>query len=497
MKKIIGSVLLLTMLFAFPLIGETKETFSDVKEGYWAFEEIEFLVEKGIINGYQDGTFQPQREVNRGQTAKMIALALDLERSVDSPISFTDVNETDSYYPYIQAVANNEIMKGRSNTFDTYAPLSRAQMAVTLNRAFPFTKERDVTFSDVPKEYWAFEDIQILASNGITTGFKDGTFGPTDTITRAQFAVFLARALEEDFRVQDVNSPPSHVDSEKEAWKFLGIGVGDSLETLQTELGEPEAMEESRYNFQWHVYHNYYQDYVQYGIQDGKVVAVYSNQDTWRSEDGLVLDKLKRDVIATYGDPLTSIEKGNYSFSLNTETSGTYIIGDQYVTFFYDAHRDHRITAVLIIDQAVEEEFQQYYKKPTKQLKDSYERMVFYLANAQRERFSRGTLAWDDAAANTARDHSIDMAQNGFFDHTNLNGEDPFDRMMKNHIRFYNAAENIAYGQVSPIYVHHSWMNSKSHRSALLGDYTRLGVGVAFHDQYHQPYYTQNFYTPR
>lgn len=498
MKKIIHSMMMLfAIMFIFPIVGEAKETFSDVKEGYWAYEEIEFLAERGIINGYADGTFRPHREVNRGQAAKMIALALDLEKPIHAPISFQDVSEIDSYYPYIQAVAVHDIMRGRNGLFDTYAPLPRAQMAVTLNRAFQFPQDSDITFTDVKEGFWAFQDIQKLAANGITTGYKDGTFGPTNTITRAQFAVFLARALEEDFRVEEVNTPPTNVDSKKEAWNFLGVSVGDSVTTLKKELGEPEAIEESRYGFKWHIYHNYYRDYVQYGVQNGEVVAIYSNQDTWKGDKGLALDKLKRDVLAVYGEPLSYIRKGNYSFAVNTETSGTYAIDDTYVTFFYDIHRDNRILAVLVIDKKVEEAFRQYYGVPTKELKECYERMVFYLANAQRERFRRGTLVWNDHAALTAREHSIDMARNGFFDHVNLKGEDPFDRMVRNNIRFYNAAENIAYGQLSPIYVHHSWMNSRSHRSALLGDYKRLGVGVAFHDENHQPYYTQIFFTPR
>jgi len=56
------------------------------------------------------------------------------------------------------------------------------------------------TFPDVGPGYWAFQDwafqeIEALAASGITTGFPDGTYRPTEPVTRAQMATFLARAL--------------------------------------------------------------------------------------------------------------------------------------------------------------------------------------------------------------------------------------------------------------------------------------------------------------
>jgi hypothetical protein len=51
------------------------------------------------------------------------------------------------------------------------------------------------TFPDVSPSFWAFQEIEALAASGITTGFPDGTFRPTATVTRAQAATFFARAL--------------------------------------------------------------------------------------------------------------------------------------------------------------------------------------------------------------------------------------------------------------------------------------------------------------
>ncbi len=51
------------------------------------------------------------------------------------------------------------------------------------------------TFADVPTGYWAFRHIEALAASGITAGCGGGNFCPESTVTRAEMAVFLAKAL--------------------------------------------------------------------------------------------------------------------------------------------------------------------------------------------------------------------------------------------------------------------------------------------------------------
>lgn len=53
----------------------------------------------------------------------------------------------------------------------------------------------DKNFSDVPSSHWAYAEIQSAVSDGITTGYSDGTFKPTASVTYAHFAAFLARAF--------------------------------------------------------------------------------------------------------------------------------------------------------------------------------------------------------------------------------------------------------------------------------------------------------------
>ena len=101
------------------------------------------------------------------------------------------------------------------------------------------------------------------------------------------------------------------------------------------------------------------------------------------------------------------------------------------------------------------------------------------LVNAERADAGCAPLVHDEGLATVARAHSADMRDRGYFDHTNPDGLDPFDRAEaagQTNAR----AENIASGQADPAEVMDAWMNSTGHRANILNCSLRtLGIGVA------------------
>lgn len=95
----------------------------------------------------------------------------------------------------------------------------------------------------------------------------------------------------------------------------------------------------------------------------------------------------------------------------------------------------------------------------------------------------------------SARVHSQDMAQQGFFSHTNLDGESPFDRMAMAGYDYTTAAENIAAGQLTPQAVMNGWMTSPGHCANIMNpDFEEIGVGAYENAAAEYPiYWTQNF----
>lgn len=95
----------------------------------------------------------------------------------------------------------------------------------------------------------------------------------------------------------------------------------------------------------------------------------------------------------------------------------------------------------------------------------------------------------------TARAHAVDMATHDFFDHTNQQGQSPFDRMEAAGYQFTTAGENIAAGSDTAEGTMQQWMNSTGHcENIMSGAFTDIGVGYAFDEgNQYQHIWVQNF----
>lgn len=171
--------------------------FKDVPANFWAQEQIADLSKKEIIVGYEGSHFKPDLAMTRGEVAALLAEIFKLSLS-DRSLKFNDVSSDYWALGAINAVEKAGFIKGDS--FGNFRPeetLSREHLAIIFTRAFQLAPvQSKVTFKDIPKAYYAEEEIQRLAASGITTGKADGTFAPKELVNRTQFAVFLSRGLE-------------------------------------------------------------------------------------------------------------------------------------------------------------------------------------------------------------------------------------------------------------------------------------------------------------
>ncbi|MGD6842991.1 S-layer homology domain-containing protein [Bacillus infantis] len=170
--------------------------FSDVNTQYWAYKEISYLADNGIISGYPNGEFKPGDQLTRSHAAILLARALKLNTANVTDPGFKDVPKSHVYYSIIAAVENAGIMGGKEGgLFDPEGKLTRAQMAAILQNAYKLQGMPANDFTDVKPDYWAYKAIGSLAFNEITTGYPDNTFKPGNTVTRAQYSAFLYRIL--------------------------------------------------------------------------------------------------------------------------------------------------------------------------------------------------------------------------------------------------------------------------------------------------------------
>lgn len=116
---------------------------------------------------------------------------------------------------------------------------------------------------------------------------------------------------------------------------------------------------------------------------------------------------------------------------------------------------------------------------------------VLALVNQERSKVGCSPVTPSSSLASLAQSFSDDMAARGFFDHTDPDGQSPWDRAAKAGVTGLGG-ENIARGQADAEAVMQAWMNSEGHRANILNcDYKTLGVGVHFGSG--GPWWTQDF----
>src|SRR5699024_7492970 len=108
----------------------------------------------------------------------------------------------------------------------------------------------------------------------------------------------------------------------------------------------------------------------------------------------------------------------------------------------------------------------------------AFEAEVIKLTNKEREKNGLPSFSHDDALSKVAKEKSIDMRKNNYFDHNSPVYGSPFDMMKSFGITYQTAGENIAMGQQTPDEVVKAWMNSPGHRANILNEqFTHIGVG--------------------
>ncbi|RYI28792.1 S-layer homology domain-containing protein [Bacillus infantis] len=218
MKKWLTSTAAAVMLTGLIPIKDAEAArlpFKDIPQDqkFWAEAEVSYLISEGVISGYSDGTFRPTQTLTRQQAAGMMVQALDLNLEERPDPNFKDVKKGAYYYKAIAAVADEGLIRGSDGSFRPDESITRAQMAAILRRAFEYKLDETPRFIDIERTYWAFGDINAVYKHGVAGGkgiLQDGRmvhyFVPGEATTRAQFSVFLARALNGDFSLPATGS---------------------------------------------------------------------------------------------------------------------------------------------------------------------------------------------------------------------------------------------------------------------------------------------------
>ncbi len=171
-------------------IGSAQgSAFSDVSQSHWAYEPIKTLSDKKIITGYEDGSFCPSGSITRAEFAAIMQRAFNIAGSGES---FVDVQPGEWYFDAVSALSAKGLIKGSDGRFDPQSSIKREDAALIIYRYLGSPTDPKAVFEDIDTvSDYAKEAVASLADLGIINGYKDGTFRPKDSISRAEAAKII------------------------------------------------------------------------------------------------------------------------------------------------------------------------------------------------------------------------------------------------------------------------------------------------------------------
>ena len=180
------------------------------------------------VVGYSDGTVRPNANISRAEVATIFFRLLKAEvrdGNLTAENAFKDVTDGEWHNKAISTMAKLGVVKGRNaEAFDPDAPITRAEFATICARFDKTQINTSSNFTDI-SGHWAEKYIERAATLGWIAGYSDGTFRPSNYITRAEAMTMINRVL---CRVPETESDllPGMItwpDNQPGTWYYLAV----------------------------------------------------------------------------------------------------------------------------------------------------------------------------------------------------------------------------------------------------------------------------------
>ena len=196
-KKAIGLILSLCLVFtAFSSVYGAAVS-KDVS-GHWAEPQITDWTARGLIKGYEDGSFKPDNTITRAEFIALINRSFEFRE--EAAISFSDMALSNWAYSEIaKAVKAGYVTGYEDGTIGASKPISRQEVAVIVAKLLKLSATADAAASFKDSGLianWAKDAVTVAVASHILNGYAaDNSFKPMNPITRAEAVVTLDRAI--------------------------------------------------------------------------------------------------------------------------------------------------------------------------------------------------------------------------------------------------------------------------------------------------------------
>lgn len=175
--------------------------FTDVPTNHWAFKEIDWVSDRGILNGTGGGKFGPKDAITREQLAAVLYRSVNPADSNVNPFGDIDGNPFKKEILALTAA-------GVFSVGDKFYPtrfVTRGELAVALSKAFKFTVKAGYEsplydFKDLLDGHWARTAVKALYTHGVILDSSGGNsrFYPGDNVFREDLAFWVYGAFHFD-----------------------------------------------------------------------------------------------------------------------------------------------------------------------------------------------------------------------------------------------------------------------------------------------------------
>ena len=196
-------------LCVFSLAGSAyaqSASFSDMAPGDFGYEASVRMKQKGIMTGFDDGTFRPDLTVTRAEAIKMIVAPLipGKELTIATETTFTDVPKDAWFAPYVAWAARKEIvsMPKEGGTFSPNKKVTRAEFLKMMFMAYGVDPNSysEITLPLSPdvsnSKEWYYSYIRYGISSSVVMAPKGGLLTPNHELLRIEVAILLDRFLQ-------------------------------------------------------------------------------------------------------------------------------------------------------------------------------------------------------------------------------------------------------------------------------------------------------------
>lgn len=188
----------LAMVVFFATTSVFAITFTDLPEDHWAIEYITDLTEKKVVNGYPDGTFNPEGTISRGEFLKLV-IAASMPKDVPIGLAPKAIDHWAGQHLHV-AITYGVVSPSDITLENIDLPITRREMAAMITKAdlnmrgISKNTEQSLTFTDFSQFNTSEREFLTHSiSQGYLNGYPDGSFGPDNEMTRAEAATVVYR----------------------------------------------------------------------------------------------------------------------------------------------------------------------------------------------------------------------------------------------------------------------------------------------------------------